>query len=177
MDAAIARRKLCPDHSLMRSKLNLFTFLASVAGIGFIPFMPGTFGSLAALGIYLLLPGWLFSGTGLLWYAAGLLGFSVLAALISTKAEKTLGHDAGSIVIDEVAGYLLCVIWMPHNWLVGVYAFVLFRVFDIAKPWPVKQSQSLPAGWGVVIDDLLAGVYTMILLQILLKIYPKFFGL
>lgn len=161
----------------MKSRLNFFTFLATFFGIGFIPFMPGTWGSLAALGVYLLLPAQLFSGSALLWYGAGLLLFSLLAVLISSRAEQTLGHDAGAIVIDEVAGYLLCVIFMPHNWLTGVYAFALFRVFDIAKPWPVNVSQKLPKGWGVVVDDLLAGVYTMLLLQILLKIYPKFFGL
>lgn len=161
----------------MKLRYNLFTIPATMFGIGFIPFMPGTFGTLAALGIYLLLPAQLFAGANLIGYGIGLLAFSLFAVLISTEAEKTLGHDAGSIIIDEVAGYMLCVMFMPHNWLVGIYAFALFRVFDIAKPWPINKSQKLPQGWGVVVDDLLAGFYTMIILQILLKIYPKFFGI
>ena len=161
----------------MKPKYNLYTIPATMFGIGFIPFMPGTFGTLAALGIYLLLPAQLFASVNVIWYGLGLLAFSMIAVLVSTQAEKTLGHDAGSIVIDEVAGYLLSVMLMPHNWLVGIYAFALFRVFDIAKPWPINRSQKLPQGWGVVVDDLLAGVYTLIILQILLKIYPKFFGI
>lgn len=158
-------------------KLNPITFLASFFGIGFLPKMPGTWGSLAAFGLYLML---LFGGVSLPSLLVGIALFCVfclLAVVISTQAERTLGHDSGHIVIDEVCGYILSVMFLPQSWLIGLYGFALFRVFDIAKPWPVSASQNLPRGWGVVMDDLLAGVYANIIIQILIKIYPKFFGL
>ncbi|HNX02948.1 MAG TPA: phosphatidylglycerophosphatase A [Candidatus Cloacimonas sp.] len=157
-------------------KLNPYTFLATILGIGFIPFMPGTIGSLAAFGIYLLFSGSPFTGKALYYTIPVWLVFCLLSVFISTKAERTLGKDNGSIVIDEVCGYFASVLFLPHNWLIGLYAFVLFRVFDIAKPFPIKKIQELPRGWGVVSDDIIAGAYTNILIQILIKIYPRFFG-
>jgi len=68
-------------------------------------------------------------------------------------------------------------LFLPQSWLIGLYALVLFRVFDIAKPFPVNRAQKLPAGWGVVMDDLLAGVYANLSLRLLILIYPSFFGL
>lgn len=159
-----------------QNKLTPCTFLATGLGVGFIPFAPGTFGSLLAFGLYLLMPETLFSGINQLWYGIGLLVFSLFAVLVSTKAEKLLGHDAPAIVIDEICGYLLAVMLMPHKLLIGIYAFVLFRVFDIAKPFPIKVSQKLPRGWGIVVDDLLAGIFAGVLLHVLLMIYPRFFG-
>ncbi len=139
--------------------------------------MPGTWGSIAAFGIYLLLPAAWF-GTGAIWISgAFLLAFCLLAVYFSSMAEKTLGHDNGSIVIDEVCGFLMVVLWFEHSWLIGLYALVLFRVFDIAKPFPVNRAQKLPRGWGVVADDLLAGIYAALLLFMITKIYPRFFGL
>lgn len=159
------------------SKFNVSTFLASLFGIGFIPLMPGTFGSLAAYGIYLLIPAALYSGLGLYIMPVIILAVSLAAVFISKKAEYTLGEDAGSIVIDELCGYFVATLFLPHNWLIGLYAFILFRVFDIAKPFPIYRSQKLKGGWGVVVDDLLAGLYANLLLHILIRIYPKFFGL
>lgn len=158
-------------------KINAYTFLASFFGIGFLPKMPGTWGSLAAFGLYLL---WLLSGLSL---PASLPYFTLMAALflasvwVSGKAEETLGHDSPHIVIDEVCGYIISVLFFTPGWLIGLYGFALFRVFDIAKPWPVSVSQKLPKGWGVVMDDLLAGVYANIVLRLIILIYPKFFGL
>jgi len=160
-----------------QKKLNIYTFLAAFLGIGFIPFMPGTFGSLAAYGIYLLPKGELFIGTGLLYFIPAWLIFCLLAVYLSGKAEKTLGKDNGAIVIDEVCGYFVSVLFLPHNWLIGLYTFALFRVFDIAKPFPIMRAQKIPAGWGIVIDDIIAGIYANLLIQVLIKIYPRFFGL
>jgi phosphatidylglycerophosphatase A len=159
------------------TKLNIRTLLASLGGVGFIPFMPGTFGTLAALGIYLLLPSTLYSG-GYRWLMSGvILLLSLAAVFISRAAEKVLGEDAGSIVIDELCGFFVATLFLPHSLIIGLYAFVLFRVFDIAKPFPIYRSQRIPGGWGVVIDDVLAGIYANILLRILIHIYPRFFGL
>ncbi|HPL51816.1 MAG TPA: phosphatidylglycerophosphatase A [Candidatus Cloacimonas sp.] len=158
-------------------KLNIYTFLATLCGIGFIPVMPGTFGSLLAYGIYMLFSGSPFQGKALFYALPALIVLCLIAVFLSTKAEKTLGRDNGSIVIDEFCGYYVSVLFLPHSWLIGLYAFALFRVFDIAKPFPIKKVQELPGGWGVVTDDIIAGIYTNILIQILTKIYPKFFGL
>lgn len=157
-------------------KIDLYSFLASFFGIGFLAKMPGTWGSLAAFGIYFLLPLGLFTGSALYFSLPLLLLFSLLAVYLSTKAELSLGHDSPHIVIDEVCGYYTAVMFLPQSWLIGLYAFVLFRVFDIAKPWPVNVSQKLPRGWGIVVDDLLAGIYANILIQILIRIFPRFFG-
>jgi len=157
-------------------KINFSTLLASLFGIGFIPFMPGTFGSLAAFGIYMLIPAnfWFY---GQYIVLGVLLALSLAAVFISRAAEKILGEDAGSIVIDELCGYFVATLFLPHNWLIGLYAFILFRVFDIAKPFPIYRSQRIQRGWGVVIDDLIAGLYANLLIQILIRIYPSFFGL
>lgn len=161
----------------LKDILDPYTFLASFLGIGFLPGMPGTWGSIAAFGLYLLIPEGAFLGNGLLYSLPVFIAFCLISVYLSTKAEKRLGHDSGHIVIDEVCGYFLSVMFLPQTWLIGIYAFVLFRVFDIAKPFPANRSQNLPRGWGVVIDDLIAGIYANILLQIIIKIYPKFFGL
>ncbi len=159
----------------MKKKLTFSTFIASLFLIGFIPFAPGTFGTLASYGIYLLLPAWLYDGTCPYLMPMLIVALALLAVVICKKAEDILGEDHGSIVLDELLGYFVATLFLPHNWLIGLYAFILFRVFDIAKPFPINRSQKLPGGWGVVVDDLLAGVYANVILQILILIYPKFF--
>lgn len=161
----------------MKRQLNFNTVLASLFGIGFIPFAPGTFGSLAAFGIYLLLPGSLYEGAWIYLFPIIVLALALLSVRLCHKAETVLGEDAGSIVLDEFWGYFVATLFLPHSWLIGIYAFVLFRVFDIAKPFPIYRSQRLKRGWGVIIDDLLAGLYANIIIQILIRIYPVFFGI
>ena len=161
----------------MKKKLTFSTFLASLFLIGFIPFAPGTFGSLASYGLYMLLPASLYDGSCPYLLPMILVALALLAVVICKKAEEILGEDHGSIVLDELIGYFVATLFLPHNWLVGLYAFILFRVFDIAKPFPINRSQRLQGGWGVVVDDLLAGVYANVILQILTRVYPKFFNL
>ena len=85
----------------------------------------------------------------------------------SSKAEKVLGRDSGHIVIDEVAGQLSALVICPQTVAFAVLGFFIFRLFDIWKPYPIYSSQKLPAGWGVVIDDILAGIYTAVVLIII----------
>ncbi len=158
-------------------RLNPVTLIASLLGVGFIPIAPGTFGTLFAAGVYLLLPASLFNGLGWMWLGGALLLVSGAAVGLSGRAEKSLGHDAPAIVIDEFCGYFVAVLLLPHSWLVALYAFVMFRVFDIAKPFPINVSQRLPGGWGVVIDDLIAGVYANLVIQLIKILKPSFFGL
>lgn len=158
-------------------RLNVYTFFASVFGLGFIPLAPGTLGTLLAGAVYILLPGSFLSGSSWFFYGIGLILLTAVSVLLSTKAEKRLGHDAPQIVIDEVCGYFLAVFLLPRTLMMAIYAFILFRAFDIAKPYPVNRLQKLPKGWGVVADDLMAGLYANVLLQIMIIIVPKFFGL
>jgi phosphatidylglycerophosphatase A len=161
----------------MKKKITFSTLVASLFLIGFIPFAPGTFGSLTGYGIYMLLPKKLYDGSCPFVMPMMVVGLALAAVVICSKAEAILGKDHGSIVLDELLGYFVATLFLPHSWLIGLYAFILFRVFDIAKPFPIFRSQSLSGGWGVVVDDLLAGLYANILLQILLRMYPRFFGL
>lgn len=164
-------------------------------GVGYIPRAPGTFGSLLGILLWISLPE---SWMGVAWkvyqpnlsfilgrrdylvYAIALaatLILSLIAVWISGKAEKKLGHDSPKIILDEVCGMLLSMLYLPRTWMLYLYAFILFRAFDIAKPFPIKQIQKLPGGWGIVADDLLAAIYTNLLLQILLQLKPSFFFL
>ena len=156
-------------------RLSPTTFLASLLGVGFIPFAPGTFGTLFAAGVYLLLPKSLFSGQGWWWLGGALLLVSGAAVWLSGRAEKKLGQDAPAVVIDEFCGYFVAVLLLPKSLLLAIYAFVLFRVFDITKPFPINVSQRLRGGWGIVVDDLIAGVYANLVIQLIRILKPSFF--
>ncbi len=92
----------------------------------------------------------------------------VLGAMVSTRAEKELGHDARPIVIDEILGMGLALLFVPKKIVYYVIAFVLFRLLDIVKPFPARQAEKLPSGWGVMADDLVAGVYANVVVQVFL---------
>src|ERR1035441_4298540 len=150
-------------------------WIAQGFGIGRIPVAPGTFGSVAGVLWFVLL-----LGTANLWlFAAGTLAAIALSVWLCGAAEKTLGQtDPGSVVLDEIAampvcylGWVAILVWktgaLPRcadfftarTWPLTLGVFAAFRFFDVIKPWPVYQSQSLPGGWGVTIDDVLAAVY------------------
>lgn len=120
---------------------------------------PGTVGSLVALVALWLIP---FNRPSLLL----LLGIVVVVGTwAASRAERLLERrDPGIIVVDEVAGMIVSVLFLPRTPLVLIAAFLLFRLFDIWKPYPVRASQDLPGGLGVMVDDLLAGLYTLLLL-------------
>jgi phosphatidylglycerophosphatase A len=159
------------------TKQDIFTVLGTALGIGYIPFMPGTFGTLAAALVYLGLPQTWFSGfPGVIYTITGIIVLYFAGVYITGKAELKLGHDAGSIILDEFVAYFICVLFLPKSILMAIYTFVLFRVFDIAKPQPIKVSQKLKGGWGVMTDDVLAALLTNLCMQILVRVYPHFFS-
>ncbi|MCG9753660.1 phosphatidylglycerophosphatase A [Shewanella insulae] len=144
------------------SLANPIHFLALGFGSGLAAKAPGTFGTLAAVPLYLLM-----AGLPLGWYL-GLTLVSVLAGFyICDKASKDMGvHDHGAIVWDEVAGLLITLIAAPAGWLWVVVGFALFRFFDILKPWPIKVLDAkVHGGIGIMIDDVLAGVFAFLCLQ------------
>jgi phosphatidylglycerophosphatase A len=133
--------------------------VASAGGAGFAPVAPGTAGSFVAAAGLWLIP---FTQSGLL---AALVVVTAAGVWASMRVERMLGEkDPGVVVIDEVAGMMFSALLMPRTLAVLASAFVLFRVFDVWKPFPAHQSQALSGGWGVVADDLIAGGYALGLL-------------
>lgn len=140
--------------------------LATWCGSGLAPVAPGTFGTLAAIPLYLLV-----ARLELPFYLAFLALFTMLACWVAGRAEALFGkHDAGEIVIDEVAGYLLTMLAVTPTWTHVVAGFFLFRLFDIVKPPPARQfDRYLKNGTGVVLDDLAAGAYACLSLHLLAR--------
>jgi phosphatidylglycerophosphatase A len=133
--------------------------LASAGGAGCSPVAPGTVGSFVTLVALWLIP---FSQPALL---ATLIAVTLLGIWSGGRVERALGtKDPGVIVIDEVAGMMLSVLILPRTVAVLFVAFVLFRIFDIWKPFPARESQSLSGGLGVMLDDLIAGLYALLVL-------------
>jgi phosphatidylglycerophosphatase A len=134
----------------------------SVCDLGFLPLVPGTFGSLAGLGIALLLPadGWHLS------IAIGVVVASALTVALGPAAARAAGRkDPPQVVMDEVAGMMLALLFVPApNAVEAAAGFLLFRAFDILKPPPARQLERLPGGWGILLDDLAAGVWAALLL-------------
>ena len=139
--------------------------LASGFGSGYSPVAPGTAGSLLAVLIWWLVPSFL-------WLRVCLLLLSLIVGVWSaTKAEKKWGHDNGKIVIDELAGMWISLLFLPKTVPIYLAAFLLFRAMDIIKPLGARQIQKFPGGWGVVADDVLAGIYANILGQLVVMIF------
>lgn len=145
-------------------------WIATAAGAGYFPIAPGTAGS--AVGVVLVVglarlhlerawPSIILGGVSLL-----LFGLGVWAG---GEAEKFFGRvDPGPVVIDEVMGQMLTFLLVPHatwKWLLG--GFLLFRAFDIVKPFPARQAERIPRGWGIMIDDAVAGLYALAVLTVL----------
>lgn len=137
-------------------------FLAFGFGSGTIPFAPGTFGTLAAIPLYLLL-----SKLSVLLYLFMTLLVVLAGIWICGRTSADLGvHDHSGIVWDEFAGFLITMIWVPVEWLWIVAGFLLFRFFDILKPWPIGWiDRKVEGGLGIMLDDILAGIYACLLLQ------------
>ncbi|MBI5167095.1 MAG: phosphatidylglycerophosphatase A [candidate division NC10 bacterium] len=143
-------------------------FLATGAYSGFFPYFPGTVGSTLGVGVFLLLSR---IPQGL--HLALLLALGAIGVYTAGRAEVLLGaRDAKPIVIDEIFGYQVAMLFLPPRPLPLLLALFFFRLYDIWKPFPVKQTQILPGGLGVMADDLVAGAYT----NITLRIFSSLFG-
>jgi len=136
---------------------------------GFFPIAPATFASAVFLGIFYFVPGgyWLAN----IYVSIATLILSIPA---STILEKQYGEDPSCVVIDEIVGLQVILVFAHDISLWGLVAvFFAFRLFDIAKPWPINRSQKLPGGWGIVIDDFLAGIYSRVALVLLTLAMPS----
>ena len=146
-------------------------WLATCLGIGYIQKGAGTVAALFCCGV------WWFSGIAASPYWAQLSLIAVLfflGVITSGLVEGVWGHDSSRVVIDEVLGMAVSLFLLPHSLLYITIAFVLFRLFDIAKPFGIRRLEALPSGWGVMADDAAAGLYTVVILQLLhyLKFIP-----
>ena len=145
-------------------KNRIIDFTASWMGLGYAPFASGTFGTLGALPLILILQNYCPC-----IYFAFVIAFIPLAAWSAGAAEKLYNkHDSGLIVIDEVAGYMITMFMLPLGawWL--LYGFFMFRAFDVLKLWPAGAiDRTWKGGWGVVLDDVFAGIYANLALQAL----------
>ena len=149
----------------MKFRERAVLFVATGFFIGTVPFAPGTFGSLIGLPVCFLL-----SRLNLLQSVIYILVFILFAIGIASAAEKILKQkDPGQIVIDEIAGLMVTFAGLPFNFKTALAGFIIFRVFDILKPFPIRiLERRVGGGTGVVLDDVLAGVYGNLILRLVI---------
>ncbi len=152
--------------------------IATSFGFGMSPIVPGTVGTIPAVAVFvavcLTVPDQYVTYTLL----AGLVVASVFCIALGGWAERTWGKDPRRFVTDEVAGYLLTVSLFRVESLVitVIWTFVVTRFFDVVKPPPVRQMERFPAGWGILLDDLVASLYAVAVLHALLRFFPGWFS-
>jgi phosphatidylglycerophosphatase A len=150
-----------PQGPNLRNPVHLLAF---GLGSGVSPVAPGTLGTLVAVPLYLLLePLSLFS------YLVTVAVAFVAGVWLCDQTSRDLGvHDHGGIVWDEIVGYLVTMALAPEGWLWMLVGFVLFRIFDIFKPWPIGLlDKHVEGGFGIMVDDLLAGIYALVAMLLL----------
>jgi phosphatidylglycerophosphatase A len=152
-------------------KNQLIKFILKAFGtvffIGYLPFIPGTFGSLVGVGLFIFLKAQSF------YCLILLLLLLIIGFLVCGKLEKALNKkDPSCIVIDEVCGMLLGLSFMPLDAKIIFLGFLFFRILDTLKPYPASGLQNIKGSLGIISDDIVAGLYTNILLQLILKLTP-----
>jgi len=162
------------DNLILRSSLRQAGFsgklgliLSTWFGTGLLPKAPGTFGTIATVPVVL--------GLGLIgnWSSVLVLALVVVVAVWASGISRKLfgQNDPPAIVIDEVAGFMLTMIFLPLSWQVLVLGFFLFRFFDILKPFPIKRVEQIGGGLGIVADDLIAGLYAFVVAKFFILIF------
>lgn len=147
--------------SEMNLLIKIHHVIATLGFIGYLPYAPGTFGTAAGFICALLIRP---EDVTLLLI---LLPLFVVGTIASANTEKFLGKDSGHIVIDELCGYAVSILFVPKTMGYFLAAFILFRLFDIVKPPPIKKMEKvMPGGIGIMMDDVLAGVYANVCLQV-----------
>jgi phosphatidylglycerophosphatase A len=146
-------------------KNDIVVFLATGCFTGFLPKMPGTWGTFAAIPLVIISH----RLTSITQPVVAVV-FVTFAAYIAGRAEILFeDRDARPIVIDEMVGFLITLLWLPLNFLTLCLGFFLFRLFDIVKPPPISTVEKrLHGGWGIVLDDVLAGIFANVTLRLLL---------
>lgn len=150
--------------------MRLALFVCTFGYVGYCPVAPGTAGSLAGLAVYGLLRA---AGAPPLVDLAVIVLLSVAGVWSGTRAERHFGAtDPGPGVIDEVVGMLVTLWALPATWAVAAVGFLVFRVFDVVKPWPAGRLEALHGGMGMMADDVMAAVYGNVALRLLVAAVP-----
>ncbi|HXG31580.1 MAG TPA: phosphatidylglycerophosphatase A [Thermodesulfobacteriota bacterium] len=140
-------------------------FLSTFFYLGYSPIAPGTVGTLGGMALFYLV-----SHLSLPVYSLFLLGFIIVSILVSGEASSAFREaDPRQVVVDEVCGYLVTMLLVPPSFINATLGFFLFRFFDVLKPPPVGKVECLPNGFGIVADDILAGVYSNLVLQFITR--------
>ena len=182
VSATAEKAELAKENTDKKTLKDYFALAVTTFGVGYLPLAPGTWGSAVGVGIYLLFvwieanfnpkslteaqtTAWVHAFNGIIFLVFCLLG--IWASGHSTKLFKD--KDPSQAVVDEVIGQLLTFLFIPFtfSWKLVLAGFLLFRLFDIWKPYPIDSLQNLPAGIGVCADDILAGVYAGAILAII----------
>jgi len=142
--------------------------VATAFGSGYSRFAPGTAGS--AVGVLLF---WPMAGWRWPWQVGACLALLLVGALAATRVAERVGlKDPGIVVVDEVLGQWVTLLALPFTPATAVLGFLLFRAMDIVKPWPARDLERLPGGWGIMADDVAAGVYAHLALRVGLLVWP-----
>lgn len=189
-----------PSEIAPRTRRTVADYVAlglATCGVGYFPIAPGTLGSLVGVGLYLAIWSWLYQilearaargRLSLLYVFTPQLALMLLIIFLITiagiwaasRAEKVIRKkDPSIVVIDEVAGQMIALLsgpfWLPTWWSI-LSAFLLFRLFDIWKPYPIRRLESLESGLGIMADDVLAGIYALIVNSVLIAAYLLIFS-
>ena len=148
----------------------------ATCGVGYLPLAPGTWGSLVGVGIFLLLVWAIPAYSLIVLVLVAIVAVTCVGIWAATRTEQLSGRkDPGKVVVDEVAGQLIALfpltLFTRWSWVAVIVSFILFRFFDIVKPYPANKLQDLNGGAGVMLDDLVAGVYGAVIVSIVLKIF------
>ena len=151
------------DPRLIFTMRSLALACATTFGVGYAPVAPGTFGSAAGLILWYILP------PSLAVQASAIVVLFLVGAWSGSKAEEHFGaSDPGAVVIDEVLGMLVTLFLNPVGWKGALLGFLLFRIFDVIKPYPANALERLPGGIGIMADDAMAAVYSNVALRLVL---------
>jgi phosphatidylglycerophosphatase A len=149
--------------------MRLGLFIATCGYLGYVPVAPGTFGSAAGLVVFAAVR---WSGSPALELAVIILLFAV-GVWSANAAERHFGGvDPAPVILDEVVGMLITLAFLPVNITGAVVGFLLFRLFDVVKPWPANRLEAVRGGLGVMADDAMAGVYGNVAMRLLVVVLP-----
>jgi phosphatidylglycerophosphatase A len=149
----------------MNIPTHLVIILSTFFYVGYLPFIPGTFGSAAGILLFYLIK------DNDVFYILFTLIMVILGFSVAGRAEKIFNKkDAKCIVIDEVSGMLLSFMFLPYDIKLVIMGFILFRIFDSLKPYPANHMERLEGGIGIMSDDIIAGLYTNLILQVVLRL-------
>jgi len=134
---------------------------------GYSPIAPGTAGSVVGI-LFFLIPGF----ESLIPLSISITIVFFIGVLTSNRMEKILGEDPSQVVIDEIVGMWISVLFLPKGLIVAFMAFIFFRIFDIVKPQPARYMEKFQHGWGIMLDDVIAGIYANLTTQLLIWLFP-----